>query len=290
MLNLPQLGFGCGLRLPHYPRFLAQEPSAIDWLEIIAENFLDWTDGTRLRSREVLEKVLLDYPIAVHGVSLSLGSATGLDFAHLKRVKALLDETQAAWFSDHLCWTGVDGINRHDLLPLPYNAEAIRTVVENISRVQDFLKRRILIENLSSYVTFENSEMPEWDFLSEVARQADCGLLLDINNVYVSSRNHHFDPQDYLNAVPAERVGQIHLAGHEDKGTHTIDTHSQPVCDAVWDLYRGYTAQHGARTTLIEWDDDIPSWERLEEEVLRAKQLTEGRRADSIVDRTPAPL
>ncbi|MBY0370765.1 DUF692 domain-containing protein [bacterium] len=291
MLDFPALGFGCGLRVPHYEKFLTSPSTSVDFIEVIAETFIDWTDGTRLCSREILEKVRENYPVAVHGVSLSLGSQINLE--HLKRVKSLLDEIQASWFSDHLCWTGTQGQSQHDLFPLPYNEEAIRAVVENILRVQDFLKRPILIENLSSYVSFESSEMQEWEFLSEIARRSDCGLLLDINNIYVSSRNHHFNPQVYLDSIPFERVGQIHLAGHDDRGDIVADSHSAPVCDAVWDLYAQYARRHGVKSTLIEWDDLIPPWERLEAEVLKAKSVAEmnyGRPAKTLASRTAAPL
>ena len=287
-MKLPLLGYGCGLRIPQYPHLLSGAPTRVDWFEIIVESFTDWSDGTRLRSREVLEAIRKNHPVVAHGVSLSLGSTAGVDRAHLLRVKQLLEEFEISWFSDHVCWTGAAGTSTHDLLPLPYTQEAVRTVSENIARAQDVLGQRILIENLSSYVTFRHSEMTEWEFLSEVVQRADCGLLLDINNVFVSSRNHRFDPWDYLNGVPAERVGQIHLAGHYDAGTHLVDTHSEPVCDEVWELYESYTHQHGPRSTLIEWDDNLPEFSRVEQEVERAREKAEVPHAHPDTRSTPA--
>ncbi len=271
--DFSNLGYGCGLRPAHTSHLISQKPTSIDWLEALAENYLDWSDGRQVSALENLENLRNHYPIALHGVSLSLGSTDPLDREHLKRLAKLIHRIEPAWFSDHLCWTGVDGKNLHDLFPLPYTEEAIRHVVENICRTQDFLGQRILIENVSSYVTFASSQMPEWEFLCEIARRSDCGLLLDINNVYVSSRNHGFNPKDYLDAIPIDRIGQIHLAGHRDKGDHLIDTHDAPVCEAVWELYRDFTAAKGPFTTMIEWDDAIPPWERMEEEVRRARTI-----------------
>ncbi len=275
MNDFPHLGFGCGLRYPHHDTFLQTPPATVGWLEVIAEGFLDWSDGRKLRSVEFLEEIRKNYPVALHGVSLNLGSTDPLDRQHLRKVKDLLQRVDAAWFSDHLCWTGVDNQNLHDLFPLPYTEEAIQVVSDNISRTQDFLGRRILIENVSSYITFASSTMPEWEFLAQVLQRADCGILLDINNIYVSSRNHGFNPHDFLRAIPRERIGQIHLAGHSDHGDYIVDTHDAAVCDAVWDLYRWATDELGSFTTMIEWDDKIPAWEVLEKEVLKARTIGE---------------
>lgn len=288
--DFPHLGFGCGLRIEHQPVFLENPPLTVGWLEVIAENYMEWKSGLKPRSVSILEKLRPDYPIAVHGVSLSLGSADPIDLDHLRRVKDLLHRIDAAWYSDHLCWTGVDGEHLHDLFPLPYTEEAMVTVVEKIQRVQDALGRRMLIENVSSYVTYTDSQMTEWDFLREVARRADCGVLLDINNVFVSGCNHGFDPKEYLRAIPFERVGQIHLAGHSNLGTHRIDTHDEKVCDDVWDLFRWYTETFGSRTTMIEWDGKIPEWPVLEEEVLKARAIGEMRREDGDARRNPARI
>jgi uncharacterized protein (UPF0276 family) len=284
------LGFGCGLRHPHHDTFVHNPPATVSWLEVIAEGYLDWTDGRKLRSVGFLENIRKNYPIALHGVSLSLGSVDPLDFEHLAKIKALLHRVDAAWFSDHLCWTGVDNQNLHDLFPLPYTEEAIRLVSDKILRTQDFLGRRILIENVSSYVTFDSSSMTEWEFLQAVLQRADCGILLDINNIYVSSRNHGFDPLDYLRAIPKDRIGQIHLAGHRDRGNYVVDTHDEAVCDAVWDLYRWTTDELGTFTTMIEWDDQIPVWEVLEKEVLKARSIGETTPQNDHTARNPARL
>lgn len=288
MNDFPHLGFGCGLRIEHHPVFLEHPPLTVGWLEVIAENFLEWKNGLKPRSPAILEKLRPNYPIAVHGVSLSIGSTDPLDLSHLKRVKDLLSRIDAAWYSDHLCWTGVDGEHLHDLFPLPYTEEALGVVTEKIQRVQDALGRRMLIENVSSYVTYADSAMTEWDFLREVVERADCGVLLDINNVFVSGINHGFDPKEYLRAIPFDRVGQIHLAGHTDHGTHRVDTHDEKVCDEVWELFRWYTTEFGSRTTMIEWDDNIPQWPVLEEEVLKARTIGENGRPDGDARRNPA--
>jgi uncharacterized protein len=290
MNDFPHLGFGCGLRHPHHDLFLQNPPATVGWLEVIAEGFLDWTDGRKLSSVEFLEKIRKNYPIALHGVSLSLGSTDPLDKDHLRKVKTLLERVDAAWFSDHLCWTGVDNQNLHDLFPLPYTDEAVQVVSDNICRTQDFLGRRILVENVSSYVTFTSSEMTEWEFLVEVLKRSDCGVLLDINNIYVSSRNHGFDPMDYLRAIPRERIGQIHLAGHNDHGTHLVDTHNRQVCDDVWQLYRWVCDELGSFTTMIEWDDQIPKWETLEKEVLKARTIGDKEIQNDYSARHPAIL
>jgi len=221
----------------------------------------------------VLEKVRRDVPVVLHGVSLSIGSTDPLSESYLAQLADLARRTEPAWISDHLCWGSRGGRYAHDLWPLPYTEEARRHVVARVSRVQEVLGRRILLENVSSYVAFRSSEMPEWEFLAEVARRADCGILLDVNNVYVSARNHGFDPHAYLAGIPADRVGQIHLAGHSDKGRYLLDTHDHEVPAAVWDLYRETVRRLGAVSTLIEWDEHIPPLERLVEESRRAAAI-----------------
>jgi len=262
------LGHGVGLRREHFDRVLAG-PTAVDWFEIISENFM--VKGGR--PVHVLDRVRRDYPVVMHGVSLSIGSADPLDAAYLDELKALAQRIEPAWVSDHLCWTGVGGHTSHDLLPLPYTEEALSHVARRISQVQDRLGRRIAIENVSSYLTYTASVLPEWDFLSAVAERADCGILLDVNNIFVSSVNHRFDPNRYVDAIPVERVWQFHLAGHSDYGTHLLDTHDHPVRQEVWDLYRRAVGRFGRTSTLVEWDGNIPAWERLEEESLTARRI-----------------
>ena len=264
----PVLGCGVGLRTEHFD-VITQDWPRMDWFEATSENFMD-TGGRPLR---MLEDVRRRYPVALHGVSLSIGSTDPLNRDYLARLNALADRIEPVTVSDHLCWTGVEGDNLHDLLPLPFTGEAIRHVVDRIGQVQEFLGRRILLENISSYLTYEQSEMPEWDFLIQVATRAGCGLLLDINNVYVNAVNHGFDPARYLAAIPGGLVGQFHLAGHTDRGAYLFDTHSAPVIDAVWALYRQALEQWGPVSTLIEWDEDIPSFDRLAEEAAKARAI-----------------
>ena len=249
----PSPGFGLGLRPDHYPDFL-RGPQPVDWLEIISENYM--VPGGKPLA--MLDAIRADYPMVMHGVSLSIGSDEPLDMDYLAALKALESRVEPLWISDHLCWTGINAHNTHDLLPLPYDAPALDCVVENIGRVQDYLGRRILIENPSSYVTFRSSDRSEWDFLAEMAERADCLLLLDVNNIYVSARNHGFDPEDYLAGLPADRIQQMHLAGHSDMGDHVIDTHDADVCDAVWDLYASAIRRFGSVATMIERDDAMP--------------------------------
>jgi uncharacterized protein (UPF0276 family) len=222
-----------------------------------------------------LMRVRERFPIALHGVSLSIGSTTPLDLPYLAQVKALAARVQPVWISDHLCWTGVNGKNLHDLLPLPYTEEALAHVVARVRAVQEILGRRILLENVSSYLAFNDSRMTEWEFLSAVAQQADCLILLDVNNVYVSGVNHEFDPITYLDAIPADRVQQIHLAGHENHGDYLIDTHDQPVPDVVWSLYTEALKRFGAVPTMIERDANIPPLAELEAELRIARRLAE---------------
>jgi len=261
-------GFGLGLRTPHYEAIL-NEPHAIDWLEVITENYLV-PGGKPLH---YLERIRERFPMVMHGVSLSIGSTDRIDFEYLRMVRALAARIEPHWISDHLCWTGVDGRNLHDLLPLPYTEEALCSVIERVSQVQDALGRQILLENVSSYLTFHASEMTEWEFLREVASRADCNILLDINNIYVSSVNHGFDPLEYLRAMPISRVRQFHLAGHSDMGGHLIDTHDHPIVAAVWDLYSQAAAQFGAVPTMIERDDNIPALSELVAELAVARDV-----------------
>jgi hypothetical protein len=263
----PKLGFGAGLRAEHYPEILAA-PAAVDWFEAISENYLD-SGG---RPLHVLETVRRDYPIALHGVALSIGSTDPLDDSYLDRLAALVERVEPALVTDHLCWCGVDGSVLHDLLPLPYTGEALAHVAERVRRVQDRLQRKILLENPSTYVAFRHSTIDEADFLAELAERSDCGILLDVNNVYVSARNLGFDPCAYLDTIPPARVGQIHLAGFTDMGSYLFDTHSAPVSEDVWALYRYAAARFGEVSTLVEWDADIPPLERLVEEVDRARR------------------
>jgi uncharacterized protein (UPF0276 family) len=262
------LGHGVGLRAKHFGAYL-EAPPPVDWLEAISENFM--AQGGRPVA--VLEKVRRDVPVVLHGVSLSIGSVDPLSDRYLDDLAALARRIEPAWISDHLCWGTHGGRYLHDLLPLPYTEEALAHVVARVERVQERLGRQILLENVSSYVAFRDSTMAEWEFLSEVARRADCGLLLDVNNVFVSARNHGFDPYEYLAGVAVDRVGQFHIAGHSDKGRYLLDTHDHPVPDAVWDLYRGAVRRFGPVSTLVEWDENVPPLERLVAESRRAAAI-----------------
>jgi uncharacterized protein len=270
MLTHPSLGFGLGLRVDHYEAILAGQPP-IDWFEALTENYL--VPGGR--PLDYLMRIRERYPLAMHGVSLSIGSTAPLDHEYLRQVKALAARVQPAWVSDHLCWTGVAGRNTHDLLPLPYTEEALAKVAERVRTVQDVLGRRILLENVSSYVAFRDSRLTEWEFLSEVAVRADCLILLDVNNIYVSAVNHEFDALEYLDGIPPERVQQIHLAGHENQGDYLVDTHDTEVPDPVWDLYAQAVRRFGAVSTMIERDDHIPPLEELCAELTQARALCE---------------
>jgi len=269
-LGHDNLGFGIGLRTAHYRHILNERPQ-IDWFEIISENYMD----SQGRARDILDQVIERYPVVMHGVSLSIGSTDPLNFDYLKRLKKLADDVNAGWVSDHVCWTGVAGRNTHDLLPLPYNEATLKYVVERIRTVQDFLERPLVLENPSTYVTFADSTMSEWEFISRMAEEADCGLLLDVNNVYVSSVNHDFDPFEYLKSYPHERVVQFHLAGHTNCGTHCIDTHDGHVIHPVWELYQLAHELTGGVSTLVEWDASIPEFPVVHNEVLKAKSLIE---------------
>jgi uncharacterized protein (UPF0276 family) len=271
--NLPNLGIGLGLRTVHYARILEQHPP-VRWFEIISENYMQ-TEGKPLY---FLDAVAERYPIVMHGVSLSIGSTDPLDRTYLAELKALRERTKALWVSDHLCWTGVAGKNSHDLLPLPYTEESLRHVVSRVRAVEDLLGAPIALENPSTYAEFSGSTMKEWEFLARLAEAADCGILLDVNNVYVSAKNHGFDPMTYLAAVPWERVVQFHVAGHTDHGTHVVDTHIGPVEDPVWRLLGEAYARSGGASILLEWDAEIPSFDETYAEALRAREFVKGAR------------
>jgi uncharacterized protein (UPF0276 family) len=262
------IGHGIGLRTRHFSEHLAA-PAPVDWVEAVSENFM----APGGRPLAVLEKVRRDVPVVLHGVSLSIGATDPLSERYLARLAALARRIEPAWISDHLCWGSHGGRYVHDLWPLPYTEEALRHVAARVERVQEVLGRQILLENVSSYAAFRESEMPEWEFLAEVARRADCGILLDVNNVYVSARNHGFDPHAYLAGVPAERVGQVHLAGHSDRGRYLLDTHDEEVPAAVWELHRETVRRIGPVSTLVEWDDRVPPLERLVQESRRAAAI-----------------
>lgn len=266
-LGLPALGFGVGLRAPHYGYVLDQQP-AVDWFEVISENYLD-SGGY---PRYALDRVAERYPVVLHGVSLSIGSTDPLDFDYLHQLRRLADAVGAAWVSDHVCWTGVAGCNTHDLLPIPLTEAALVHVAHRVRIVQDFLERPLILENPTTYVGFTASVMSECEFLARLATDADCGLLLDVNNVYVSAVNNEFDPDAYLDGLPYERVVQIHLAGHTDAGTHLVDTHDRPVIPAVWELYAKALRLAGPVSTLLEWDDQLPAFPRLQAELALARQ------------------
>jgi uncharacterized protein (UPF0276 family) len=266
-LDLPHLGFGLGLRSCHFSHVLSCRPR-VDWFEIISENFL----GCGGFPRRVLDEVAAAYPVVMHGVSLSIGSTDPLDLDYLHRLKQMASDIDAVWVSDHVCWTGVLGLNTHDLLPLPLTEESLRHVVGRIRVVQDFLERPLVLENPSTYLGFRDSTITEWEFLSRMSSDADCGLLLDVNNVYVSAVNHEFDPNEYIHALPAERIVQMHLAGHTDRGTYLMDTHDQSVADPVWDLYRVASAHTGGVSTMVEWDEHIPAFEDLVAELGKARR------------------
>jgi len=257
------------MRTPHYPAYLAGT-APVDFVEIISENFM----GDGGRPLHTLEQVRQNYPVAMHGVSMSIGSADGLNADHLGRLKRLADRIEPLWVSDHLCWTGIDGFNSHDLLPLPYTPEALDIACGNIALAQDLLARPLLIENPSSYISFADDVMPEWEFLRELTRRTGCYLLLDINNIHVSATNHGFDPLAYIEGIPADRVRQIHLAGHsEGQDGLLIDTHDHPVPDPVWALYAKAMLQLGDVAVMIERDDDIPPLETLLDELALARKL-----------------
>ncbi|PSJ24309.1 hypothetical protein B7P34_34110 [Streptosporangium nondiastaticum] len=270
-LGTPRLGFGAGLRTPHLP-YIREHRPAVGFFEIISENFLGCHGGRR----SALEEIADHYPVVLHGVSLSIGSTDPLDSGYLRRLKRLADDVDAPWVSDHVCWTGVLGINTHDLLPLPFTEETLAHVTDRARIVQDVLERPLILENPSSYVEFRASTLTEWEFLARLAEEADCGILLDVNNVHVSAYNHDFDPEAYLRALPHERVVQMHLAGHTDHGTHIIDTHDAPVAEPVWELYRtAVELTGGGAATLLERDDRLPPFPELMAELDRARAVAD---------------
>ena len=260
-------GIGIGLRVPHYQHIFSRKPT-VNWFEIISENFM--VDGGR--PLEILDQILERYRVVQHGVSMYFGSAEPLNREHLKRLKRLVKRTKTPWLTDHLCWGSVDGRYTHDLMPMPYTFEAAKRAAQKIRQVRDFLEVPLAVENVSSYAEFHVSEMTEWEFLNEVVERADCGILLDVNNIYVSSRNHNFNPFDYLNSVPAERVAQIHIAGHTKYQKFILDTHDHPVIDPVWALYARAIEMAGPTPTLLEWDDRIPSFNEVHREALKARR------------------
>lgn len=265
-MHAPNLGFGLGLRSPHYELVQETRPD-VGWFEIISENFI----GAHQGYRDFLADLRRDYPIIMHGVSLSIGSTDALNREYLSKLKNLADFLEVPWLSDHLCYTGVLGENSHDLLPIPYTEEALAHLVPRVHALQEALGRPFAFENASSYLEFAGATIPEQEFLRELCAQTGCGILLDVNNVYVSSFNHGWNAEAYLDAIPPEAVVQYHLAGHRNKGTHIIDTHDEPIIDDVWALYR-YTLQKiGARSTMIEWDDAIPPFEDLLAELRKAE-------------------
>jgi uncharacterized protein (UPF0276 family) len=274
-LTSAPLGYGLGARPQHYDALLGEQRGCVSWLEALTENYL--VPGGR--PLHYLERLRAEYPIVLHGVSLSIGSVDPLDPQYLRDVRALADRVEPAWISDHLCWTGIDGINLHDLMPLPYTEESLRHVVARVGEVQERLGRRFVLENVSSYVAYRQSEMTEWEFLREVAERADCLILLDVNNVYVSSVNHDFDPLAYLRGIPVERVQQFHLAGHRRHGRYLVDTHDHPVCEEVWQLFRAAVERFGPLSTMIERDADIPELEVLLAELERARTIAAPARA-----------
>ena len=275
--TLPNLGIGIGLRIPHYPDIFDSWP-AIDWFEIISENFM--VDGGL--PLENLDRILERYPVVQHGVSLAIGSPDPLDYDYLKKLKALSRRTKTPWISDHLCWGRLPGRHYHDLLPLPYTQEVIDYVAERARIVQDYLEVPFALENLSSYVGYNSDQMTEWEFYSAVVEKADIHMMLDVNNIYVSSRNHGFDPMEYVRNIPMERVLQIHLAGHSDHGDYVLDTHNNHVRDEVWELYAEVYPMTGGVSTLLEWDSDFISFQETWDEALKAKQFQESLSGASI--------
>ena len=275
-----EYGVGIGLRIPHYRHILTEKP-VVDWFEIISENYM--IDGGRPLA--ILDQILEQYRVVQHGVSMYFGSAQPLNREHLRRLKKLVQRTKTPWLTDHLCWGSVDGRYTHDLLPIPYTWEAVEATAAKIREVRDFVEVPIAVENVSSYAEFHDSVMTEWEFLNEVVERADCGILLDVNNIYVSSVNHDFDPHLYVDSVPAERVAQIHIAGHSRYQKFVLDTHDHPVIDPVWSLYEHAIKRIGPTATLLEWDDKIPSFEEVHREALKANKYLDKVRA-----RKPQPV
>ena len=280
-----EYGVGIGLRIPHYGHILEKKP-VVNWFEIISENYM--VDGGNPLA--VLDEILAQYRVVQHGVSMYFGSAEPLNREHLRRLKTLVRRTKTPWLSDHLCWGSVDGSYSHDLLPIPYTWEAVEVTAAKIRQVRDYVEVPVVVENVSSYAEFHDSVMNEWEFLNEVVERADCGILLDVNNIYVSSMNHSFDPREYLDSVPAERVAQIHIAGHSRYEKYLLDTHDHPVIDPVWALYDRAVRRIGPTATLLEWDDKIPSFEDVHAEALKANRYLHGEvNAAWAAAQAPAP-
>ena len=267
--NIPNYGFGLGLRAPHYELVLHECPKQVDWFEIISENYMDAHQGYW----DYLSDLREHYPIITHGVSLSIGSPDPVNQEYLTKLKKLAHHVRSPYISDHLCWTGMNAHNTHDLLPLIYTTETLSHISDKIKRVQDITGLPLALENPSTYLEFEQSTMPEWEFMAALAEKADCAILLDVNNIYVSCYNHGWDPDTYMHAIPADRIVQYHLAGHRNYGTHIIDTHDDHVVDDVWDLYRRTIAVKGRPNTMIEWDEDIPDFSTLIDELEKARQF-----------------
>lgn len=268
--GLPNLGFGVGVRREYVDHVMTHWP-AVDWFEILTENFL----GTGGRSTDNMDRIAERYPTAMHGVSMSIGTTNPIDYDYLRQIAHLAQRSRSHWISDHLCWTGLGHHNSNDLLPVPYTEEALAHVVERVGIVQDFLQQPIALENASTYLEFTDSTMTEWEFLRRLTEESGCMLLLDINNIYVSCFNHGWDSSEYLASVPYDRVVQFHLAGHTNKGTHIIDTHDDHVIDEVWDMFAEAHRRSGGRATLLEWDDNIPDFATVHAEALRAKAIAE---------------
>lgn len=276
-ISRPYLGYGLGLRKEHYQAVLEQRPG-IDWFEIISENYM--VEGGK--PLHYLNRIREHYPMVMHGVSMSIGGIEPINIDYLKKLKALIKQVEPVWFSDHLCWTGVDGLNLHDLMPLPYTEEAVQHVVDRVNQVQDYMGRQMLLENVSSYVSYCDSQMSEWEFLREVAERADCLILLDINNIYVSAFNHNFDAYTYLHAIPVERVYQFHLAGHTLEQNLIIDTHDHPIADPVFELYAAAVQHFGRVSTMIERDDHIPPLPELLAELEQVRRIGEYQLKDQV--------
>lgn len=262
---------GMGLRPSHYPYLEEQPTTEVAWFEAISENYMD----SRGRPLEILAAIRKDYPLALHGVSMNIGSSSGVRLDYLNKLRELIDRVEPFIVSDHICWTGTAQKNMHDLLPLPYTQESLQQVVENIDFVQNYLHRPLVLENVSTYLSFRGNEMSEWEFVSEISKRSGCGLLLDINNIYVNAFNHDFAAQEYLEAIPLERVAQIHLAGHANRGTYLFDTHAEDIPEGVWDLFKNLASKVRHIPICIERDDNIPSFQEMETEILKAAYILE---------------
>ncbi len=264
---------GVGLRHSHLSHFLKEIPKSVNWVEVVTENYLAWENGFQPKALLSLEKIRAQTSVALHGVSLNIGSADPVDMNYLKRLKELKKRIQPILISDHLCWTGVQNENLHDLLPVPFTNKTLKFISDKIKKVQDFLGERIALENVSSYIEYTFSEMTEWEFLAELAEKSDCGLLLDVNNVYVSSQNHNFNPHRFLLTLPKNKIAQIHLAGHTIKDGYLVDTHNAPICDEVWNLFEWSVQNLGLYSTMVERDSNIPEWSELELEVMKIEAI-----------------